>query len=106
MRVVYEGVLLPWGHRAALVKISERRFHNDVEGNPAFLRQRMFIVVRQPHLAYTAPGLKNAAGGSLEWTRVAQVRAPTLLLLRDVDRDVVSVPDGATAGLGQRGGRG
>lgn len=50
VRVVYEGVLLPWGHRAALIKVSERRFHDDLPGAPAFLRQRLFIVVRQPEL--------------------------------------------------------
>jgi len=48
VRVVYKGYLFPFGHRASLIKITERKFHNDQPGNPAILRQRMFIVVRNP----------------------------------------------------------
>jgi len=59
VRIVYKGFLLPFGHRVSLVKVSERKFHNaalDDDGNPvishadgnaAFLRQRLFIVVRE-----------------------------------------------------------
>lgn len=51
VRVVYAGYLFPFGHPASLVKITERKFerHFRGEGQPvAFLRQRMYIVVRQP----------------------------------------------------------
>lgn len=48
VRVVYAGTLLPFGHRASLIKVTERKFHKGIAGNPAFLRQRMFIVVREP----------------------------------------------------------
>ena len=52
VRIVYEGVLYPCRHRAALVKITERKIA-DVNGSPvAFLAQRMFIVVRQPEVDY------------------------------------------------------
>jgi hypothetical protein len=53
VRIVYEGCLYPFGHRAALVKVTERKF-NDVNGSTvAYLAQRMFIVVRQPFKDYT-----------------------------------------------------
>jgi hypothetical protein len=51
VKVVYAGNLFPFGHRASLVKVTERKF----EPHPtqpslkvAYLRQRMFIVVREP----------------------------------------------------------
>jgi hypothetical protein len=49
VRVVRAGFLFPTGHRASFVKVTERRFHTDRQGNPAFLRQRYFIVVREAH---------------------------------------------------------
>ncbi len=65
VRIVYEGYLYPFGHRAALVKVTERKF-NDIKGSPvAYLAQRMFIVVRQPFKDYmhedeTQDALPNA----------------------------------------------
>ncbi len=53
VRIVYEGYLYPFGHRAALVKVTERKF-SDVNGsNVAYLAQRMFIVVREPLKDYS-----------------------------------------------------
>lgn len=57
VRVVYAGFLFPFGHRASLVKITERQFQADMAGNPAYLRQRMFLVVREPLKTYRATGL-------------------------------------------------
>jgi hypothetical protein len=57
VRVVYEGLFLPWQHRVALVKITERRFHPEVLGNVAYLRQRMLIVIRERDRTYVAPGV-------------------------------------------------
>ena len=48
VRVVYKGFLYPFGHQVSLVKVSERRFHHDKPGNPAYVRQRMFLVCKQP----------------------------------------------------------
>jgi hypothetical protein len=58
VRVVYAGRLFPLGHRASLVKITERRFETDRPGHPAYLRQRMFIIVREPLRTYGKSGLK------------------------------------------------
>jgi hypothetical protein len=52
VRVVRAGFLFPFGHRASLVKVTERKFHPDMPGTPAYLFQRMFIVVRQPRRSY------------------------------------------------------
>jgi hypothetical protein len=71
VRVVYKGYLFPFGHRASLIKITERKFHADPVGNPAYLRQRMYIVVRQPEKVYRAKdlGIPNE-GKKLPFTRV------------------------------------
>ncbi|MCV2394773.1 hypothetical protein OEB99_10680 [Actinotalea sp. M2MS4P-6] len=53
VKVVYAGTLFPFGHRASLVKITERRFADDEPDDPAYLYQRFFIVVRQPTRTYT-----------------------------------------------------
>lgn len=49
VRVVYRGNLLPYGHRASLIKITERRFErNAAEDTVASLWQRQFLIVREP----------------------------------------------------------
>jgi hypothetical protein len=48
VRIVYEGRLLPFGHLASLVKVTERQFE-EVDGVVgAYLIQHMYVVVRQP----------------------------------------------------------
>ncbi|GAB4429674.1 MAG: hypothetical protein Kow0031_10260 [Anaerolineae bacterium] len=56
VRIVYEGELWPFRHRAALIKVTERKFmeHNGIVG--AYLMQRMFIVVRQPEKQFNDRG--------------------------------------------------
>ncbi len=48
VRIVYEGELLPFRNRAALVKVTERKFKEQNGLVVAHLFQRMFIVVREP----------------------------------------------------------
>jgi hypothetical protein len=57
VRVVYAGFLFPFGHRASLIKVTERKFHPTYPGNVAYLRQRMFIVVREPERDYRDTGI-------------------------------------------------
>ncbi|MGM0385865.1 MAG: hypothetical protein ACQERF_07800 [Actinomycetota bacterium] len=45
VRVVYPGFLFPFGHRADLVKLTERKIHEPTR--TAYLRQRYFIVLRE-----------------------------------------------------------
>jgi hypothetical protein len=55
VRVVYAGFLFPFGHRASLVKITERKFYfsDDPPGYTAYMFQRMYVIVRQRELGYT-----------------------------------------------------
>jgi hypothetical protein len=80
VRIVYEGYLYPFGHRAALVKVTERKF-NDVNGSPvAYLAQRMFIVVRQPLKDYTkADASQEALPNTGRGMPLKQVRLTTLI---------------------------
>lgn len=54
VELVYKGYLFPFGNRAALVKVTERKFvdideNDDVKRGPtAYLHQRFFIRVAQP----------------------------------------------------------
>ena len=62
MRVVYRGYLFPFGHRASLVKITERKFYPEGGRHVAYLFQRMFIIMREPVKDYGAPNLKGRQG--------------------------------------------
>ncbi len=74
VRVVYKGCVFPLGHRVALVKVSERKFHNGARdedgvqtieqktGNTAYLRQRFFIIIRERERKFVDPTLCNKAG--------------------------------------------
>ncbi|HZT97254.1 MAG TPA: hypothetical protein VFB34_10515 [Chloroflexota bacterium] len=61
VKVVLAGYLFPFGHKAALVKITERKFTRTLQatGAPgpivAYLRQRMFILVREPVKTFKGP---------------------------------------------------
>lgn len=61
VRVVYKGYLLPFGHRASLVKVTERRFDPLNGKTYAYLHQRMFVVVQKPRKDF--PVLGQANGG-------------------------------------------
>lgn len=59
VRIVYEGFLFPFGHRASLIKVTERKVlaPNGPAGNPvgspvAYLRQKMYVVVKEKEIAY------------------------------------------------------
>jgi len=52
VRIVYEGELLPFRNRAALVKVTERKFKEQNGLVVAHLFQRMFIVVREPQKTF------------------------------------------------------
>ena len=54
VRIVYEGELWPFRNRAALVKVTERKFREEGGLVVARLYQRMFIVVREPEKTFAA----------------------------------------------------
>jgi type VI protein secretion system component Hcp len=47
VKIVYEGRLKPHKHRASLVKVTERKFVEEGDIVVAYLKQRMYVVVRQ-----------------------------------------------------------
>jgi hypothetical protein len=80
VRIVYEGYLYPFGHRAALIKVTERKF-KEVNGIPfAYLAQRMFIVVRKPLKDYMiADSTQEALPKDGRGMPLTQVRFTTLV---------------------------
>ncbi len=79
VRVVYKGYLFPFGHRAALIKVTERKFERVGAQTIAYLRQRMFIVVREPEKVYPAFGQPNE-GRAIPFRRaqITTVTTPNL----------------------------
>ncbi|MGF1638760.1 MAG: hypothetical protein ACFCUU_16920 [Cyclobacteriaceae bacterium] len=54
VKIVEAGFLFPFGHKAALVKITERKL--DTNSKVAVNRKRMFVIVREPEKLYSAYG--------------------------------------------------
>ncbi|GAA3985184.1 hypothetical protein GCM10022279_05440 [Comamonas faecalis] len=98
VRVVYKGFLFPFGHRVALIKVSERKFHNGLAGNPAFVRQRMFIVIRERQRDYVDPQLVDPQGRSF----ARQMPFNQVRILTTVTPDLDKPTDGA-ARIGAQG---
>ena len=72
VRVVYRGYLLPFGHNASLVRVTERKFESfdgDRDQRLAALRQRHFIIVRKRVVDYTGDGHVHDGRG-FPFTRV------------------------------------
>ena len=63
VRVVYRGFLKDFRHAASLVKVTERKFESipGTKNRVAVLRQRFFIIVREPIKHYNGAG--HAYGG-------------------------------------------
>lgn len=57
VKVVEEGYLLPFGHRAAIVKITERKFNGSKKA--ALNMQRMFVMVLEKEVMYDGKGPDN-----------------------------------------------
>ncbi|MGC3937313.1 hypothetical protein ACOTTU_05865 [Roseobacter sp. EG26] len=74
VKVVYNGCLCPLNFHVSLVKVTERKFHNgarndenvpqieQIAGNTAYLRQRMFIVPRERVRYYGEADLRSNDG--------------------------------------------
>lgn len=72
VKIVEEGYLFPFGHRAAVVKITERKFHRDTRA--ALNRQRMYIVVLEKEVSYS----RNDPNGKFIEFPFNRVRIETL----------------------------
>ncbi|MEU6235875.1 hypothetical protein [Kitasatospora sp. NPDC047058] len=56
VRTVQEGLLFPFGHRAAYIEVTERLIEERSGGRVAVLRERRFIAVREPVRTYRPEG--------------------------------------------------
>ncbi|MGA8938580.1 MAG: hypothetical protein WB439_05380, partial [Acidobacteriaceae bacterium] len=97
VKVVYEGFLYPFGHRAALVKISERKFvGSDVApaNSPvAYLRQHLYIVVREKDKTYV--GAPYVHGGrEMPFQNLVRIKTETT---PDIDDPTTSAVPGSSA---------
>ncbi len=100
VRIVRRGYLFPFGHRAVLVKVTERKF-NPIPGNGisqprgAYLRQRFFIIVREPEKAFggAAPGQPDG-GRAFPFTNVLIKTLVTPSLQEPVSFDNEVEPSG------------
>jgi len=80
VRIVYEGFLYPLGHRAALIKITERKIVDDPKrGTLAHLFQRMFIVVRQPLRNFRDPEVRAQLEDNGRALPFSSIRLTTLI---------------------------
>ncbi len=95
VKVVYKGFLAPFGHKAVLVKITERRFHPDQPGNIAYMRQRMFIIVRQPERIFTPTNLSTPEGFSYDRQMPFTSVRITTLITPNIDKPLNSDVDPA-----------
>jgi len=82
VRVVTEGYLFPFGHRAVQVIITERKFNRTPRGNQmaAYLRQRTFVVVKEHEKTYPAPGQPHPKGPNIPFqtVRITTLSTPAL----------------------------
>jgi hypothetical protein len=56
VRVVHAGYLFPFGHRASVIAIAERKFDDAASQRVAVLRKRYFLLVRMPVKDYGKDG--------------------------------------------------
>lgn len=91
VRIVYGGFLFPYGHRANLVQITERRFQRRDRSSPikAYLRQRIFITVEDPFMEYGDAGL-DAQGISIDRQMPFTTIECTTLSTPNLDRPAAS----------------
>ena len=82
VEIVRVGQMLPLGHRAAFITLTERRFQDapDGSGRVAALRQRRFIEIREPLRSY--PDATQPVAGRdfpLQTVEILTKRSPNLL---------------------------
>ena len=81
VKVVYAGILAPFGHRAALVKVTERQIRTSpTTGRPyAPLTQRLYVVVREPERRFRQTGKPRLDNGMpFTWVRILTASTPAL----------------------------
>jgi hypothetical protein len=82
VRIVKNGFLYPFGHRAVLVAVSERRFLSEpgTNGSVAYLVKRQFIVVKELE--------KSTSSRSFPFTKVRLLRQQSPLLDKNLEQGI------------------
>jgi hypothetical protein len=103
VKVVYAGYLFPFGHRASLVKITERKFQKAPNGQiAAYLRQRMFIIVRETEKTYPGNGQDNVEGGYHNaWRNPFRTIHITTMVTPSLDQPTPKAINGKNGNQGQ-----
>ncbi|HUZ47356.1 MAG TPA: hypothetical protein VMW54_12040 [Terriglobia bacterium] len=82
VRIVERGFLFPFGHKAVMITITERKFNRTPDGSTigAYLRQQTFVVVREHEKNYPAVGQPNPKGPQLPFqtVRINTLSTPAL----------------------------
>lgn len=107
VQVAYKGFLFPLGHRAALIKVSERPFspargNTDLLDPTAYLIQRNYIVCRRPSKVFPAMGQpfkgREFPASSVEMVTVVTPEIVPVDLSPDERLDLSTLMFGATQG--------
>lgn len=104
VKVVRSGYLYPWGHKAALVDVTEREIlASPAGGDAAYLRQRFHLVITQPVRTYPHPDDSADLGvPTLPLRSIAFVTTKTPTLDAWRPDGTTAVPDGNIGDLGGR----
>ena len=81
VRIVERGFLFPFGHRAVMITITERKFNRTPSGKmAAYLRQQVFVVVREHEKHYPASGQPHPLGPQIPFqtVRINTLSTPAL----------------------------
>jgi hypothetical protein len=70
VRVVDRGYLMPFGHRASLIRVTERKFIGAGTDRAAVLEQREFLVVTQPVVDHDLASTMPTGGRQVPFGRV------------------------------------
>lgn len=92
VKVVREGYLFPFGHRAALVKVTERKFHKGTKS--AVNRQRMYVVVLEKEVSYQRNNPDNQfIPFAFEQVKITSSQTPNID--NPLDNPIINVPSGS-----------
>jgi hypothetical protein len=94
VKIVHEGYLYPFGHRAALIKVTERKVvppdGGVVQFPTAYLKQHMYVVVREREKRYGSAPFQFSKREMPLWQ---SVRIETLVT-PDIDKPSTSIANG------------
>lgn len=93
VRIIEQGFLYPFGHAASLFKITERKF-GPLPDDPPLLRQRLFIIVRQPECGYAPEDAPDPAPDTMPLHHTMPMRTITLHTVTTPDLVIEDPPTG------------